>query len=143
MDVKDCLKERILRRTSPSLEKTQLSIKIAESKLEEAKKLFAADFFNNSVLSAYTSMFHVARALLYKDGIQEKSHFAVCIYLNEKYSNKIPKNLLNSFNVLRENRHRILYGIEQDVSKEDAESAVLDSEDFLMEIKKILENKNG
>ena len=31
------------------------------------------------------SMFHAARALLYKNWIQEKSHFAMYIYLKEKY----------------------------------------------------------
>jgi len=31
---------------------------------------------NFVILAAYTAMFHAARAVLYKDGIQEKSHYA-------------------------------------------------------------------
>ncbi|MCK5149540.1 HEPN domain-containing protein [Candidatus Pacearchaeota archaeon] len=143
MDVNDCFKKRILRKISPNLEKANSSIKIAEAKLEEAKKLFGAGFFNNSVLSVYTSMFHAVRAILYKEGIQEKSHYATYVYINEKYSDKIPQHLINSFNILREDRHEILYGFDLNILKEDAENAILDSEEFLEEVKKIYEKTTG
>ena len=138
MDVNDCFKERLLIRIPPNREKVKSSIKIAESKLEEAKKLLDAGFLSNAILSAYTCMFHAARALLYGDGFQEKSHFAVFVYLNEKYSDKIPRSLINSFNNYRNERHDILYGFENYSGKEDAENAVITSEDFLFKIKEIL-----
>lgn len=138
MDIGYFFKERKLRNIPVDLEKSKKSLEIAKSKLEEAKKLFSADFYNNSILSVYTSMFHASRALLYKDGIQEKSHYAVYIYIKEKYSDKIPKNLLNSFNNLREERQEILYGFEEDVLKEDVEDAILNAEDFLEKVKEIL-----
>src|SRR3989344_1863527 len=138
MDVNDCFKERLLIRMPPNREKVKSSIKIAESKLEEAKKLLDAGFLSNAILSAYTCMFHAARALLYGDGFQEKSHFAVFVYLNEKYSDKIPRSLINSFNNYRNERHDILYGFESYSGKEDAKNAVITSEDFLFKIKEIL-----
>ncbi len=143
MDTNECFKKRILRKIPPNLEKANSSIKIAEIKLSEAKKLFDAEFFNNSVLSVYTSMFHAVRAILYKEGIQEKSHYATYIYINEKYSSKIPKHLINSFNILREDRHEILYGFDRDISEGDAETAILDAEEFLEEVKKIYEKIKG
>ncbi len=138
MNIKDCFRNRILKKIPPNLEKTNSSIRIAEAKLEEAKKLFSAGFFSNAILSVYTLMFHSARALLYKDGIQEKSHYATYIYIKEKYSKNLSQNLLNSFNLLREDRHEILYGFEENISKEEVENAILDAEDFLMEVKNLL-----
>ena len=88
-------------------------------------------------------MFHAVRAILYKEGIQEKSHYATYVYINEKYSDKIPQHLINSFNILREDRHEILYGFDLNILKEDAENAILDSEEFLEEVKKIYEKTTG
>ena len=130
-------KERKLKKIPIDKDKVKKSIEIAEMKLEEAKKLFSSEFFNNAVLSAYTSMFHSARALLYSDGIQEKSHYATYFYLREKFSRKIPKDLLNSFNNYREIRHELLYGY-CNLEKEDAENSLLEAEDFLEEVKKLI-----
>ncbi|MBU0894761.1 MAG: HEPN domain-containing protein [Nanoarchaeota archaeon] len=141
MDVKECIRKRILREISSDIKKSESSIKIAKSKLIETRKLFASEFFNNSVLSIYTSMFHAARALLYKDGIQEKSHYATYIYINEKYSDRIPRQLINAFNLLREDRHEILYGFQQNSSREEVENFILDLEEFLAVIEKILKNE--
>ncbi|MEK6824099.1 MAG: HEPN domain-containing protein [Nanoarchaeota archaeon] len=137
MNINDCFEQRLLRKISPDIEKSKKSLQIAKTKLDEAKKLFDAGFFNNSLLSIYTSMFHASRFLLYKDGIQEKSHYAVYIYLKEKYSGKISQKSLNSFNVLREERHEILYGFEENISSEDVENALLDAEEFLEEIRNL------
>ncbi len=138
MKVDDLFKERLLRKISPSLEKAKSSLRISESKLGEAKELFESSFFNQVVISSYTCMFHAARALLYKEGIQEKSHYAVCLYIMEKYSDKIPKDLLNSFDNYRKERHEALYGFEYEAGKEDAKSAIEDSVELLNKIKEIL-----
>lgn len=138
MDVGDCFKERILKKIPISLDKVKSSIKIAELKLEESKKLFNSEFFNQAVLSSYTSMFHIARALLYSEGIQEKSHYAVYIYLREKYTDKIPNELINSFYNYQKERHNILYGFEEEILKEDAENSILDAEEFLNKILEII-----
>jgi len=139
MNLKECLKERLLVKISPDKNKAASSLKIALSKLSEAKRLFEQEFFDNAIITAYTSMFHAARALLYKEGFQEKSHYAVYIFLEEKYSDKLPKNLIDVFYYYQKNRHNILYGLEDyHVSAEKAETAVIDAEDFLNKIKEIL-----
>ena len=130
-DIDELFRNRLLRRIPINLEKVNSSIRIAQTKLEEAKKLFECDFFNNVVLSAYTSVFHASRALLYSQGIQEKSHYATYFYIKEKFSDKIPNSLINSFNNYRKIRHDILYGEEPEIEKDDSENAILDAEDFL------------
>lgn len=137
MNVKDLIAKRDLRKVKVDLEKIKKSIEIAEVKLDEAKRLFSAGFYDSSFLTLYTSMFHAARSLLYKDGIQEKSHFSVYIYLQERYSQELPKNLINTFNEFRTARHEILYGFEGNHKKEEIEMAILEGEEFLEEVKKI------
>jgi uncharacterized protein (UPF0332 family) len=137
-DIDYLFEKKLLRKIPLDIEKVNSSIKIAERKLTEAKNLFNAEFFSNALLSAYTSMFHASRALLYKEGVQEKSHYAVYMYIKEIFSDEIPKSLINSFNNYREMRHNVLYGEEAEVEKEDAENSILDAEDFLEEVKKIL-----
>lgn len=138
MNVKDCFDKRLLRKISSDENKKEASIRISESKFQKAKELYESEFYSESLLSIYTSLFHISRALLYKKGIQEKSHYAVYVYLKEKYSQEIEKELLNFYNQLRENRHEILYGFEEDISKEEAEEALVSAENFINEIKNIL-----
>jgi len=137
-DINWFFEKRKLRKIPKDKEKVRRSLEIAKIKLKEARKLFSSDFFNNTVLSAYTSMFHSARALLYNEGIQEKSHYAAYFYIKEKFSNKIPQNLIFSFNHYRDIRHELLYGY-CNLNEKDAEQAILDAEDFLNEIEKILD----
>lgn len=130
--------EKLLKRIGKDSEKVNSSLSTAESKLDEAKRLFSAEFYGNALLNVYTSMFHSARALLYSEGIQEKSHYAVYVYLRENFRDKIPLSLLNSFNRLREERHEILYGFQEDISDSFVENAILEAEEFLEEVKVIL-----
>jgi uncharacterized protein (UPF0332 family) len=136
--VEDCFKFRLLRKIEPDLNKSKTSLKIAKTKLERAKKAFKAGLFDLSIISSYTGMFHAARAMLYRDGIQEKSHFAISVYLKEKYKDKISQGVLNSFTVHRIERHDALYGFEYEAGEEDARSAIKDAEIFLKEIEKLL-----
>ena len=85
-NIDDCFRFRLLRKINPDEEKTKRSLEISEQRLKEAKKALELNIFQYAIIEAYMAMFHAARALLYKDGVQEKSHFAMSIYLKEKYS---------------------------------------------------------
>ena len=86
-------------------------------------------------------MFHSARAILYHDGIQEKSHVCIPLYLKEKYANKIPPYLLQSLDSFRKERHETLYGLDFTVSKKDAELCIGDAKTFYERIKQIIDEK--
>jgi len=141
MSIKDLVGKRELRNIKISKEKIKKSLEVAEMKLSESKRLFSAGFYETAFLTLYTSMFHAARSLLYKDGFQEKSHFSVYVYLIERYSNKIPKSILNSFNEFKNARHEILYGFEGNYSEREVEDAILDAEVFLDEVEKLHRKK--
>ncbi|MBI3623979.1 HEPN domain-containing protein [Candidatus Pacearchaeota archaeon] len=142
-DVDDLFESRLLRKIPVDTEKVKNSLKIAENKLLRSKKLVEKDFFDESFLAAYTSMFHAARALLYCDGIQEKSHHAVYVYLREKYKDKLKIKLVESFKSYQLERHNILYRSIKEISSEEARHSITDANDFLLEAKKILENEKN
>lgn len=141
MNINDCLKERLLRKIPKDLIKVDASLKTSQYKLEKAKELLLSNFYNEAILSAYTSMFHAARALLYNEGLQEKSHYAVYIYLNERFSGKISPVLINFFYNFQKERHNILYGFNEELSEEEAQDAVFYSSDFIVSVKLILGKK--
>ena len=137
-NLEDCFKFRLLRYIKPDKEKTKRSIEVSKQRLNEAEMAFKFKIFKYVILESYMAMFHSARALLYKDGIQEKSHFALFIYLKEKYSNKIPLHILNLLNIHRLERHESLYGLDYQPSEGDALISIKDAKDFIKEIEKYI-----
>jgi len=138
MRLEDCFKERLLRRIEPDLEKTRRSLEIAKKKLRMGKEALDKGLLDASLIYAYTSMFHSARALLYKDGIQEKSHTCLILYLKEKYANSMPYYLIQSLDYFRKERHEALYGLDFEVKEKDVALALKDAEEFITVVEKIV-----
>lgn len=135
-NVEDCFKYRLLRKISPDKQKSRKSLEISKLRLKEAEQAIKLEIFNYAILESYMAMFHASRALLYKDGIQEKSHFAIFIYLKEKYSDRIPLHILNLLNIHRIERHEAMYGLEYKPEEQDALVALEDAKVFVKEIEK-------
>lgn len=138
LTIDDCFRLRLLRKIPPDKEKSKRSLEVSKERLANMEKIEKAGFFQFAILDAYMAMFHASRALLYRDGIQEKSHFAIFIYLKEKYASKIPINVLNFLNIHRIERHETMYGLEYDPKIDDAKTAMEDARTFVKEIERIL-----
>ena len=138
MNIDECFKKRMLRKTLPDIKKAKRSLEIAGKKLETAKNSFEKELYGPTIIYGYTSMFHSSRALLYRDGIQEKSHICLVLYIRENYSDKIPPYLVNSLDSFRKERHETLYGLDFIETKKDAELSIEDAEQLLGTVKKIL-----
>jgi uncharacterized protein (UPF0332 family) len=136
--VEDCFKLRLLRKIDPDHNKSKRSLEIANQRLKEINKAIKFEIYNFAILEAYMSIFHASRALLYKDGVQEKSHFAIYIYLKENYSKKIPVHILNLLNIHRTERHETMYGLDYTPTREDAIVARDDAKIFVKEVAKNL-----
>ena len=141
MNVDECFKKRMLRKTQSDIKKAKRSLEIAENQLDTAKSAFEKELYGPTIIYGYTSMFHSSRALLYKDGIQEKSHICLVLYIREKYKDKIPPYLINSLDSFRRERHETLYGLDFIETKKDAELSIIDAKNLLTTIKKILKQK--
>ena len=139
MNIKECLEKGLLRKENIDLEKAKKSMQIAEYKLERAKKLFELDIYDESVVNSYASMFHTCRVLLFKEGFTEKSHYALFIFIKDKYKDKIEKKFINEFNNLRLERHEITYGLDKFiVNKEETKQVLEIAEEFLKAIIKLV-----
>lgn len=138
MNIDQLIEKGLLKKDTQDDKKAAQSLKVAKSKLEQAKKSLKADLPEPTIIYAYMTMFHAARAILFKDGYIEKSHFAIVVYLEEKYSQKIGPALINKLNTLRTLRHEGLYGLDSEFSNEEAESAIKDAEEFLEQIKRLI-----
>ena len=140
MSVKECFEQGLLKKDKPDIEKARRSIEIAKHKLELARKEIDARIYENAVISVYTAMFHAARALLFKDGVKERSHWAVYLYIKEKYSEKLGIRLVNELNSLRLERHEAMYGLEkkEENMQEETEIEIGISKEFVASIEKLV-----
>jgi uncharacterized protein (UPF0332 family) len=140
MRADECFKKRLLRRTKPDKLKETKALEMAEVKKERALELFESDFFEESIVASYTSMFQAARALLFHDGVIEKSHACVVAYLIKYYSSKLGQNMINWLDTYRLERHESFYGLKKSIIDEkEAKDALEKSEKFLESVKQILQ----
>ena len=131
-------------KTAPDLKKAEKSLALAENKLENAKEEIDAGIYDNALVSAYTAMFHTARALLFKDGFKERNHYVLYEYLKEKYKDKVGMKYINELNILRTMRHKIIYGDEgvniKEIKEAEAQDAIEVARGFLDSVSKIIKS---
>ena len=140
MNIKELIEQRLLRKIPPDPDKVKKSIEIAETFLNDANDLNKQKKHRLTILAAYTAMFHAARAILYRDGIQEKSHYAIYVYLKEKYEHELEDSLFE-LNAAREQRHQGTYGLDYEFDKSDAEHIVSEAKKFILKAKRILKGE--
>ena len=84
-------------------------------------------------------MFHAARALLFRDGVKERSHLCIVSYIRETHPRL--KRLANQLDAYRRNRHNTLYALDFLISDDEAQQAIEDAEQFYRQIKDTLNEK--
>ena len=139
MRVKDCFKEGLLKKTKPSKQYAKKSLDVSLVYIEDAKDNLQMNNNNLVIFCSYTAMFHAARALLFRDGIKERSHLCTVSYLRETYPRL--KRLANQLDSYRRNRHITLYGLDFLISDDEARQAVKDAELFYKQIRNIIDEK--
>lgn len=136
MRVKDCFKEGLLRKTKPSKQFAIKSLDNSKSYIQDARDNLKMNNYNLVIFCSYTAMFHAARALLFRDGVKERSHICVVSYLRETYPNL--KRLANQLDTYRRNRHNTLYALDVLISDDEAHQAIKDAKLFFEQIAKII-----
>lgn len=137
------MKEGLLRKIPPSREKAENSIQAARNWLKEAENNLKANALNSSILSAYLAMFHSARAILFRDGCREKSHYCVARYIEEKYAKTdlLEHKWIELLDHCRELRHSNQYGLTFFVTENEAEKGFHAAKGFVERIEKLLKSK--
>ncbi|GEM_PF-186634 len=139
MDVKECLEKGLLKADRKDLGKAQRSMAAAKKKLDKAAKLADAGFYEESLVNAYSAMFHACRSILFRDGFKERSHYAVYVYLRENYKDRLEPRFLNELDSLRQERHEIMYSLDTiDVPEEDCRDMLSTAKSFISAVEKVM-----
>ena len=110
MSYEDCIKKGKLKKVDGAKDRIKKSFEIAKNFLESAKNNLTIREYSICVITAYNSAFHVCRALLFKKGYVEKSHYCMIQALKRFYlEDEVLRDFLNQFDKIRMSRHEIQY----------------------------------
>lgn len=139
-DFEDCIRENLLRRSPPSRERAESSLRAADRWLEEADISLKNCAYNSSVLSAYLAMFHSSRAFLFLDGYREKSHYCIARYLEQKYVRKglLERKWVELLDHHRELRHASQYDVSFVTTEGEANDTFVTARSFVKRMKKLI-----
>lgn len=87
----DCLKSGKLKKFKVPKEQIKIEIKAAAQDLQEAQDRLNKRKYKYATITAYYSLFHSARALLFLAGFRERSHYCLKIAIEEFY---VKENIL-------------------------------------------------
>jgi len=140
MSIEELFREGLLKKIIPSDERAEKSLEVSEKYLAEAKRSMNVEAYDLTIIGSYSSSFHAARAILFRDGVSERSHFAIYEYLKQKHKS-LGTEHINSFDLYRKLRHSTAYGLDSVIRREDAREALNFAEGFLKTVKAYLKLK--
>ena len=139
MNVDECLEKKYLAKIKPDGELVKKEIEESEYDFEKARKNFDDGDYKWSIVMSYYTMFHAARALLFKLGLREKRHFAIPVVLEDlNKSGKIERKYINYFNAAISSREDADYNYTY--SPRISEDNLRIAEDFKEKIKELINN---
>jgi uncharacterized protein (UPF0332 family) len=132
-------------KVEPSRIKSEQSLIQARDWLSEAGKNLEAEAYRSALSSAYLAIFHSARAVLFRDGVREKSHYCIGLYL-QKYveESTLEEEWPMLFDRIRSVRHADQYSFMAKPSKEELQSGIDLAERFIERMEMLLgETRDG
>ena len=122
------------------LESIHLRIDLARDKLELARKLTADGYYNDAVSKAYYAMFYASRALLLAVGQDPHKHTGVVSLFGEHFvkTGKTDARFGRTLAVAKRLREESDYDERKHATKEEAEQAVLDADEFIRETHRLI-----
>lgn len=142
MDIKDCLEQGFLKKIEVDRKLIEKETNESNYDLEKAEKAFREQDFKWSIVKSYYSMFHAARAILFKLGYREKRHFAISVVLDDlNKKGRLESKYVSDFNAAISSRedadHHYTY------SKEIAQHILSIAKEFFDRIRKLLKEHNN
>ncbi|HUV25587.1 MAG TPA: HEPN domain-containing protein [Methanomassiliicoccales archaeon] len=136
MDIEDCLDRSIVKYTVPDPISSLKSLEQSRRHLADAEENLYIMRHRVVVLSCYAAMFHAAKAVLYRDGVDENRQEYIPIYLRSRYPQLMAK--ANVLDVLRRFSHVALFGLDAEAYEEDAIVSLEAAVDFVNSMEGIL-----
>jgi uncharacterized protein (UPF0332 family) len=138
LDLKGCIERGLVRRIPPSREHAAASLGKAGEMLKDARANQEECRFDAAALLAYVSVLNCARALLFRDGYTEKSHYCIARYLEAEYGSELGRGTILEIDSFRQLRHEVQYSAAYSASGEEGRKAVEFAEDFLSKVEALL-----
>lgn len=140
--LEECFEDGKLQTVLPSEEKARQSLRVAHENLYEAQGAARGELFRAATNSIYVAIFHAARAVLFRDGIREKSHFCLEQYLNTYVaSGKLESKWIAFFASQRSKRDINQYGFEPPATREELDVSMQLAAQFLDQMETLLNTR--
>ncbi|MCJ7573378.1 HEPN domain-containing protein [Candidatus Bathyarchaeota archaeon] len=137
MKLDECFRRGLLKRIQPDHENALRSLDLSTANIEDAAENLRIRRYRVVIVSSYTAMFHAARAILFRDGVKERSHECIPIYLNERYPEL--ERIANTLDSYRRFRHNVIYGLDMTLNETEARAALDSARELLEEVRKIMD----
>lgn len=142
--IDECFERGLLRKVEPSRIKSQQSLRLARDWLGEAETNFEAKAYRSALSSAYLAVFHAARAVLFSDGVREKSHYCIGLYLQSYVENaELEEEWPMLFDRMRSIRHADQYSFQAKPSEEEVVSGLHLADNFINRMELLLSETNN
>lgn len=121
---KRCLEKKNLIKVDIDEDLIKKELESAESDLKDSQDVLNVGKVKWATISAYYSMFHSARALLYSKGYREKSHFCLRAALKNLFVDKnlLETSFLDDYDTAKDLRENADY--KSDFSQSSAEQLI-------------------
>ena len=137
MNINSCIEKGFLIKSEPDIELSNKELKEADYDLKSAEKAFEDKDYKWCIVKCYYSIFHSAKALLFKIGYIEKKHIAVVVVLEDlNKKGKLESKYLNDYKAAFSSREDADYSYTY--SKETAQYDLEIAEEFSKKIEKLL-----
>jgi len=128
----ECYERGLLRKVAPSNEKAMQSLAQAREWVTEAGYDCDAGAVRSALMAAYMGYFHAARAILIRDGIREKSHYCIGVYLESYREAGLQEDeWVLQFDHMRGLRQDDQYSLDARPTLEEVRQAVSDAQKFI------------
>jgi uncharacterized protein (UPF0332 family) len=142
--IDDCFLRGGLRKVEPSRTKSEQSLLQAGDWLSEAEKNLEAQALRSAISSAYLAVFHSARAVLFRDGVREKSHYCIGLYLQMYVENgALEEDWPMLFDRIRSVRHADQYSFIALPTMEEVQASIDLAERFMERMERLLKETRG
>lgn len=137
MNIQDCINQGYLLNIKPDENLIRKEINESEYDLDKAENSLNEKDWKWTTIASYYSMFHLARAVLFKLGLREKKHFAIVLVLEElNKQGKLEMKYINQFEAAMTSREDADY--HYTYSQTTAEHSLKTAKEFIQRLKKLL-----
>jgi len=135
----ECYERGLLRKVPASYDKAILSLAQAREWATEASSDYYAGAFRSALMAAYMGCFHAARAVLFRDGVREKSHYCIGVYL-ESYRDKglLEDEWILQFDHMRGLRQSDQYTLDARPTLPEVRQALVDAGNFIERMERLM-----